>query len=108
MTDSVNCVAFFDPVSLLISAGPTSPRCLCGLAGPPGGGFLLRGRLLRRRRSLGRRRRGGVRNRDLRLVVIVGGDRLRAAVEPAVVLGRPEDPLHVVLRLGERNVVDPL
>src|SRR5689334_17568077 len=32
----------------------------------------------------------------------------RSAVENAVILGSPDDPLHVVLRLGERNVVDEL
>ena len=59
--------------------------------------LLLRWRgLLRRGRSARRRLHDGT------------GLRAALAVEPPVVLGGAEDPLHVVLRLGERNVVDEL
>src|SRR5581483_3123705 len=106
MTDSVNWVAFFDPVSLLMSA-------LRGLAALLGRSLLLRRRFLRRARrwrGAGLLRRGRlVRRRDGRLRIGgVRGRGRRSAVQAPVVLGLPHDALHVVLRLGERNVVDPL
>src|SRR5262249_6548082 len=62
----------------------------------PGGSFLLRGRS--GRRFLRRRLHGRGRPRTP----------LAFAVQVTVVLGGAEDPLHVVLRLGKRDVVDEL
>src|SRR5207237_162394 len=87
MTDSVNCVAFLDPVSfdmLLFRR--------CG------------GRLLFRRH--GRRMAGGAYDCG------GGGDvrngRGAIAVQAPVVLRRAENFLYVPLRLGKRDVVDEL
>ena len=114
MTDSVNCVAFFDPVSFDINAQVSSLdstlACLWFLRA--GYALLLRGRrlLLRRRppSSRPRRRRGARRGAATAgIASAVVGRRVRP-VETAVVLGGAEDPLHVVLRLGKRDVVDEL
>src|SRR5204863_4403900 len=78
MTDSVNCVAFLDPVSFDIGFR----RCLLFL-----GRRLLRGH--RRHRARHGRRGVGLGDR------VAGG----VAVQPAIVLRRPEDALHVALRL---------
>ena len=92
MTDSVNCVAFFDPVSLDMPL------------------FFLRRRrtfFLRRggRPFRGRLRRGAAHGRRRIAPVCIGAARL-GAVQPAIVFCGAENLLHVVLRLGERDVVD--
>src|SRR5438067_5719406 len=122
MTDSVNCVAFFDPVNLdmlalTIPLVGDNPATLCGFFVPARRRFLLRGRGLllhrgRRRRRGGRARffRGGrftVRDRWLHVARRFVGRRLRS-VETTIIFGGPEDLLHVVLSLRERDVVDEL
>ena len=118
MTDSVNCVAFFDPVSLDISIairyGRRTPASR-----------LLRGRAVAWRFRFGLWRvaaffAGGCvrlpssRRRSLRLrhrrraSSSSSVRRASGSVEAPIVLGRAEDLLHVVLRLGKRDVVDEL
>src|SRR5438093_92839 len=106
MTDSVNWVAFFDPVSLDIFM--RRPRALADAALL----LFLRYRRLLFRRS-GRFRFGSRGTRDARsgrtrLGRFLTGRRRSRSIKPAVILGGTENSLHVVLRLGERNVLDEL
>src|SRR5437867_5186999 len=106
MTDSVNCVAFFDPVSFDMSSELMALRGLARL-------LFLRGRRgngrgLRGRRTLSRWLWSGRDSLPGRRAGVGGGVLARRirTVAPAIVLRGGEELLHVVLGLWVGNVVD--